>query len=154
MSLFQGIEQFRGQLDALNIQVVLRKDGLIGVTVTPVVSDKVREANPELGKSFSVAATAAELDAEFAGAIAPVATTRASLAEQAASAAASLKTKKPAAPTPKPSGSGKASGTVTFDDGGSDSDDSSDAAAPVAAPPAAGGTGAQTPADALFGDDE
>ena len=126
MSLFQGIEQFRGQLDAINIQVVFRKDGQIGVTVTPVVPEKVAASNPELATPFGLAGAAADMDRDFADAMKPLATTRASLVDQANAAAAALKTTKKPAPasasktTPQPT---KASGSVTFE---SDTDSDAD----------------------------
>lgn len=129
MSLFQGIEQFRGQLDAINIQLVFRMDGQIGVTVTPVVPEKVAASNPELARPFGLAGAAADMDRDFADAMKPLATTRASLVDQANAAAAALKAiKKPtsapkAAPQPT-----KASGSVTFEadpDPEGDGDDAS-----------------------------
>lgn len=139
MSLFQGIEQFRGQLDAVNIQLVFRKDGQIGVTVTPVVPEKVAASNPELATPFGLAGAAADMDRDFADAMKPLATTRASLVDQANAAAAALKTtKKPASKaTPQVT---KASGSVTFE-ADPDSEGEGDDAAPERA--SAGGSEAK-----------
>lgn len=138
MSLFQGIEQFRGQLDAVNIQLVFRKDGQIGVTVTPVVPEKVAASNPELATPFGLAGAAADMDRDFADAMKPLATTRASLVDQANAAAAALKTTKKPAPaskaTPQPT---KASGSVTFE-ADPDHEGDGDDAAPEAS--SSGGT--------------
>lgn len=129
MSLFQGIEHFRGQLDALNIQVVFRKDGQLGVTVTPVVNEKTSGANPELAKPFALAGSAADMDRDFVAAMTPVATTRASLVDQATAEAAALKAvKKPASPAKAAAPAPKASGAVTFGtDSGSDDDGDAEA---------------------------
>jgi len=154
MSLFQGIEQFRGQMSALNIQVVFRKDGTLHVSVTPVIAEKSNDANAHLTKPFALEGTAAELDADFVSALHPVAATRASLADQAKREAESLKAaaeaKKPAIkPAAKP-GAPKPSGHVSFesDDTTDDEDDKStgtvaNASAPAPAP-------ASQSLDALF----
>lgn len=121
MSLFQGIDQFRGQLSALNIQVVFRKDGQLHVSVTPVVAEKSGETNPHLTKPFALSATAAELDADFVSALAPVASTRASLVDQAKREAEEMKAAAAAKKTPSKAATTKAatpkpSGSVSFDD--------------------------------------
>lgn len=110
MSLFQGLEQFRSQLDAVNVQIVFRKDGSMAVTVQPVVAEGDATKNPHLAQPFSLVASANELDAEFVGSLVAYSDTRGTLAEQAAKQAEALKLK--AAATPKPSASkGQAKGS-------------------------------------------
>jgi len=157
MSLFQGIDQFRGQVEALNIQVVFRKDGQLHVSVTPKVDEKSGDTNQHLSKPFALHGTAAELDAGFVSALTPVATTRASLAEQAKAEAEALKAaaaaKKPAAKstTAKAAPTRVASGTVSFDDDtDNDGEDEKGSTSTASAPAPAAAAPAPQSTDTLF----
>lgn len=133
MSLFQSLTHFQGQLESLRLNVRFLEDGRLNVIVAPEVNEETRKKAPELANEFQLIGTAAELDAGLAGELSKLATTRASLAEQAsrqidvvkaAATKVAAKPGKPATTTSKASSSTTpaVSGTAAGDVGQAGSD--------------------------------
>jgi PRTRC genetic system protein E len=113
MSLFQGIETLRGQLDAVVVQIRFLPDGQLRVITSPQLSEEQIKSAPHLGDEFVVQGSAQELDAGYATQfMQPIAASRASLVAQAeAAVAAAAKSAQATAAKKAPAGAKPANST-------------------------------------------